>query len=133
MNTNLIWANLAVADVERTARFYNQLGLKPNGKPTKDIASFLFANNQFIIHFFERSKLSKAFGQPAEKLNNGNEVMFSLSAETEADVHEWIKLAREAGGTIFREPARDEDGYFYGGFADLDGHHFNVLLIEPSM
>lgn len=131
MNTNLIWANLAVADVARTAKFYNQLGLKPNGKPTKDTASFLFANNQFIIHFFEKSKLAKAFGN--DKLNNGNEVMFSLSAESVEDVHQWIERAREAGSTIFREPARDEDGYFYGGFADPDGHHFNILLIEKGM
>lgn len=133
MNTKQIWANLAVENVERTAHFYNALGIKPNGRPTKEIASFLFADNGFVIHFFEKSKLAKAFGTTSEQMRSGNEVMFSISAESEADVQEWMRRASVAGGTIFREPKRDEAGFLYGGFADPDGHKFNVLLIEAGM
>lgn len=133
MKTKQIWANLAVDNVERTVNFYDALGIQPNGKPTKEIASFIFADNGFIIHFFEKSKLAKAFGSSEAELSSGNEVMFSISAESEADVHEWIKRAWTAGGTIFREPKRDDEGFLYGGFADPDGHKFNVLLIEAGM
>ncbi|WP_204353265.1 VOC family protein [Pedobacter yulinensis] len=84
-------------------------------------------------YIFDKSELAKAFGGTSADLSSGNEIMFSLSAESEADVQEWIRMARQAGGTIFREAAYDEYGFFYGGFADPDGHKFNVLLIEPGM
>lgn len=133
MRTKMIWANLAVEDVEGTAKFYRALGVKPNGQQGKELVSFLFADNAFIIHFFEKSKLAKAFGSSSGEVSAGNEVMFSISAESEQDVQEWLDRARKAGGTIFREALRDDEGYLYGGFADPDGHKFNVLLIEAGM
>jgi uncharacterized protein len=130
MHSKQIWANLAVDDIARTADFYNSLGIQPNGEPTRELASFVFAENSLVIHFFTKAKLASAFGNA---LTAGTEVMFSLAAESEADVSEWLRRAKEAGGSIFREPGRDEDGYYYGGFADPDGHKFNVLLIEAGM
>lgn len=64
MDSKQIWANLAIADVNRTAAFYSALGCTPNGKPTAEIASFLFAANKLVIHFFLREKLEKARALP---------------------------------------------------------------------
>ena len=59
--------------------------------------------------------------------------MFSISTENKEDVEKWLNLAKDAEGHIFREAKRDEEGYSWGGFADPDGHEFNVLLIEAGM
>jgi predicted lactoylglutathione lyase len=133
MNSKQIWVNLAVTDVNRTTAFYNTLGCKPNGTPNKELTSFLFADNQLVIHFFLQTKLEKAMGTPAANLANGSEVMFSLSASSEEEVTKLLNLAKEAGGSIFKPAQRDEQGYYWGGFADPDGHQFNVLLLEPGM
>ncbi|RYY14814.1 MAG: glyoxalase, partial [Chitinophagaceae bacterium] len=55
MATTKIWANLSVRDAKKTSQFFKQLGFTPN-KPNKDLklASFLFGNDEFVIHFFER-------------------------------------------------------------------------------
>ena len=52
-----IWANPAVEDIGRTQEFYLALGFKQNGNPTKDLVSFLFGEDDFVIHFFEKEKL----------------------------------------------------------------------------
>ena len=51
MNPKKIWANVAVSDLERTNNFYIRLGFKFNGK-SKDLVSFKFGDDEFIIHFF---------------------------------------------------------------------------------
>ena len=35
--------------------------------------------------------------------------------------------------TIQREPAEDEQGFFWFVFSDPDGHRYNVLLVEAGM
>ncbi len=53
MQPTRIWANFGVENIERTQGFYLALGFKLNGNPTKDLVSFLFSNEAFVIHFFE--------------------------------------------------------------------------------
>ena len=52
MTPKKIWANYAVADVERTREFYTLLGFKPNKGFDAEIASFLVGENNFLVHFF---------------------------------------------------------------------------------
>jgi uncharacterized protein len=60
MKPRKIWANLGVENIERTQEFYLTLGFKQNGIPTKDLVSFLFGEEEFIIHFFEKEKLKSS-------------------------------------------------------------------------
>jgi len=53
MKPKMIWANLAVADLERTQKFYTELGFKPNNPhSSNELVSFFAGENEFIIHFF---------------------------------------------------------------------------------
>ena len=135
MKTTKIWANLAVKDVERTAAFYTSLGITPNKPPhiTPDLTSFLFGDEDFVIHFFKEERLQASMNGNVADLQKGNEVIFSLSATSEEEVKDWAAKVKAAGGTIIKEAGRQEDGYFYCVFADPDGHKFNVLLIEEGM
>lgn len=131
MNAKTIWANFSVKDVARTNNFYTQLGFKVNGSGNyPQLASFLFGDGNFIIHFFESGS------QIDEYLPDGpksGEIVFTLSAETEGEVNEWSDKVKAAGGTILREAGRDENNYYVFAFADPDGHKFNVLLLEGGM
>jgi len=131
----MIWANLAVKDTGRTRKFYKALGFKPNEPDDSSnavLASFLFGENDFVIHFFAEEALSEAIGNDLTDTRLSNEVIFTLSAAGREEVNEWAAAVREAGGTVFSEPGEFNpkaiDGTFYGcGFADPDGHRFNVL------
>jgi predicted lactoylglutathione lyase len=131
----MIWANLGVKDTGRTRKFYKALGFKPNEPDDSSnavLASFLFGENGFVIHFFAEGALKEAIETDLTNTKSSNEVLFTISAEGRAEVDEWAEKAREAGGTVFSEPRefspKEIEGTFYGcGFADPDGHRFNVL------
>jgi predicted lactoylglutathione lyase len=127
MKAKIIWANFSVKDAKRTSQFYTQLGCKPN-KSNNDpkLASFLFGEDDFVIHFFEQGSQIDKYLPAGSK----NEIIFTLSAETEQEIKEWVNKVKAAGGTIFQEAVRDETGYLSFGFADPDGHKFNVLLMD---
>ncbi|HET9430259.1 MAG TPA: VOC family protein [Chitinophagaceae bacterium] len=132
MKSKKIWANFSVKDAKRTNQFYTQLGFTPN-KPNKDsrLASFIFGDNDFVIHFFEQgSQIDEYLGSGPKTTS---EIIFTLFAETEAEVKEWAENVKKAGGTIFYELGRDETNHYGFCFADPDGHKFNVLLMEEGM
>ena len=132
MKAKKIWGNFSVKDAKRTNQFYRELGFTPN-KPNNDpkLASFLFGDDDFVIHFFEQGS------QIDEYLTSGSnttsEIIFTLSAETKEEVKEWAEKVKNAGGIIFQEVGRDETNHYGFSFADPDGHRFNVLLMEEGM
>jgi predicted lactoylglutathione lyase len=131
MKAKKIWANFSVKDAKRTNQFYTQLGFTPNGTNNYPrLASFLFGDDGFVIHFFEQGSQIDEYLPPGPK---ASEIMFTLSAETEVEVKEWIDKVKEAGGTIFHEAGRDKTNHYGFAFADPDGHKFNVLLMEKGM
>ncbi|RYD71867.1 MAG: glyoxalase [Sphingobacteriales bacterium] len=127
MTAKKIWANFSVKDVKRTHQFYTQLGFTPNNTNNHPgLASFLFGDDDFVIHFFEQGS------QIDEYLPSGpisGEIMFTLSAETEAEVKQWLDKVKAAGGTILNPAGADKTNYYGFAFADPDGHRFNVLLM----
>jgi predicted lactoylglutathione lyase len=127
MNTKKIWANLGVENLDRTTKFYSELGFKRNGhNASEELTSFIFGDDNFIIHFFIKERFKWAVDGEMTDLKLGNEIIFSLSAESKNEVNEWVKIIEKAGGRIFAEPQDYGKGYFFG-FSDPDGHKFNVL------
>nr|WP_294946704.1 VOC family protein [uncultured Mucilaginibacter sp.] len=124
-----IWANFSVKDVKATNEFYTQLGFTPNGQNNyPQLASFLFGENDFVIHFFEQGTTIDEFLPPGP--TNNSEIIFTLSAETEEEVNEFAEKVKNAGGQILKPVKRDEANYYGFAFADPDGHKFNVLLMD---
>jgi uncharacterized protein len=126
MKTKKIWANLSVQDLERTTRFYTELGFRPNGS-SKELTSFFVGENNFIIHFFLHEILKSNVKIELADLNKGNEVIFTLSAETREEVDNWEKEVKNAGGIIISGAEEFGNGYYGFVFSDPDGHKFNVF------
>ena len=129
MKVKKIWGNFSVEDAKRTRQFYTELGFTPN-KISNDpkLASFLFGDDDFVIHFFEQGSQIDEYLAPAS--TTGSEIIFTLAADTEAEVNEWAERVKNAGGTILKDVERDEANYYGFAFADPDGHKFNVLLMD---
>lgn len=136
MRPRNIWANLGVESIERTKDFYLSLGFKLNGNPAEDLVSFLFGDDNFVIHFFEQEKLKTSLEGELSDMRQGNEVMFSLSVESKDEFDKWVSEIEQAGGDILfdsnknRKKFYDENGFFVCVFADPDGHKFNLLYNE---
>ena len=129
MKTKKIWGNFSVKDAKRTREFYTQLGFTPDKQNNgSKLASFLFGENDFVIHFFQQGSQIDQYITSGSKTDS--EIIFTISAETEAEVKEWAEKVKKAGGNIFQKVRRDENNYFGFAFADPDGHKFNVLLMD---
>lgn len=127
MKAKMIWANLSVKDVKRTSEFYTQLGFTPSNFSDPKLASFLFGDNDFVIHFFEEGTKIDEYVTAGW---NPNEIIFTLSAETEAEVNEFAEKVTQAWGNIFKKVERDKNNYYGFAFSDPDGHKFNVILMD---
>lgn len=136
MKTKMIWANFGVDDVERTRKFYQDLGFELNGQPSEELVSFLFSEINFVIQFFKKEKLKESLEGELSDLNKGNEIMFSLSADTKTQYDNWVELIKKAGGNILfdsnkdRKEFYDKNGFVVCVFTDPDGHKFNLLHNE---
>lgn len=126
MKTKKIWANFGVLDLERTTRFYKQLGFRPNGA-SEQLTSFFFGEDKFIIHFFLKEVLEPNIKGSLVSTEEGNEIIFTLSADSKEEVDNWALAVAEAGGTVVSEPEAFGAGYYGFVFADPDGHKFNVF------
>jgi hypothetical protein len=127
MKTKQIWANLATSNLERTTKFYTELGFKANNSNgSRELTSISFGENNFIINFFLKDILQSNTHSAIADLKNGNEIIFSLSAQSKEEVNKWVEMVKKAGGKITVEPYEIMQGYTFV-FSDPDGHKFNVL------
>ncbi|WP_423738138.1 VOC family protein [Chitinophaga caseinilytica] len=130
MKTRKIWANFSVKDVERTSRFYHQLGFTENKSAHPGLASFFFGDDRFVIHFFQQGSQIDAYLPPGA---TSPEVIFTLAASSREEADQWKEKVQAAGGTIYGNDGQDTSGYYGFMFADPDGHRFNVLVMEEGM
>jgi predicted lactoylglutathione lyase len=123
-----IWSNLAVIDLERTTKFYTELGFKPNGT-SKELTSFFVGEDDFVMHFFLKDILKANIKGEISDSQNANEVVFTLSAESKDQVDIWASEVEKAGGKIISRPEEFGKGYYGFVFTDPDGHKFNVFYM----
>jgi uncharacterized protein len=128
MKTKKVWANFSVQDLERTSAFYKGIGFKQNGA-SEQLTSFFVGEENFIIHFFLKDVLEPGMKGPIIDTKAGNEIIFTLSADSKEEVNSWEKEVRQAGGTIVSKPEEFGEGYYGFVFADPDGHKFNVFYM----
>lgn len=128
MNARKIWGNLGVEDLERTTRFYSALGFRSNGT-SEELTSFFFGDDNFVLHFFLKEPLRAGMKGELANLQNGSEIIFTLSAESKEEVDLWENAVSKAGGTLVSTAEEFGKGYYGFVFSDPDGHRFNVFYM----
>ena len=128
MKPKKIWANFTVTNLDRTTNFYTGLGFTPNGR-SEDLTSFLIGEHNFVMHFFLKDKLKANVEIEISDARLANEIIFTLSAESEEEVNQWVENVLRAGGEIVSKPKSFGQDYYGCVFADPDGHKFNVFYM----
>ncbi|ARJ37723.1 extradiol dioxygenase [Sporosarcina ureae] len=128
------WVNLPVEDINRSKEFYSKLGFSTNTLPgDSDQVQLVIGESNAIVMLFPVSTFKNFTKHEIVDTKQATEVLFSIDAGSKEEVDEIAKRAVMAGGTIFGEPSENQ-GWMYGcGFADLDGHRWNVLYMDMSM
>jgi predicted lactoylglutathione lyase len=129
MRPKKIWGNFAVKDVNITRNFYETLGFKPNKgyDRSPELTSFLFGDDEFVINFFLNESLKESIKGDLADLSKGNEIIFTLWADSREEADQWAMEVKNADGQVFGKPEAFGEGYYGFVFADPDGHKWNVF------
>jgi len=126
-----MFVNLAVRDLQRSMRFFTQLGFAFDPRFTDDKAACMIVSTEaFVMLLTEPFFRTFTKKQPCNT-SVQSETLLALSCGGRAEVDEMVKKALAAGGTHAMEP--QDHGFMYGwSFYDLDGHHWEVLWMDPA-
>jgi uncharacterized protein len=133
MSLSPVIVSLPIADRRTSFAFYGEgLGFDAIGKVADDGVPepLQFALNEgMLLMLIPTGGFGWVIGDREVAGRGQSECVFSLRAETEADVDALVERAHRAGGEIVTRPGRQPWGYT-GTFADPDGHLWMVTS-EP--
>lgn len=131
--TKEIWINLPVRDVKQAKEFFGSIGFTPNEKYSADnMTCFTVGEKNMTVLFFAEETFKDFTKSEVSDSKAGAEILISFDAESRDEVDETARKVFAAGGTIFSEP-QEIQGWMYGfGFADLDGHRWNMVHMDFS-
>ncbi|MRX66856.1 hypothetical protein SAMN06265349_102777 [Flavobacterium resistens] len=131
--TKQIWLNLPVKNIAKAKDFFWKIGFSFNEQhDTPSSTCMVVGEGHFVVMLFEEMLFSSFSQNALTDTKSSSEVLISIDAESREEVDELAKKVTEAGGTVFAQP-EESQGWMYGcGFADLDGHRWNVLFMDFS-
>ena len=131
--TKQVWLNLPVKDALKSKEFFTKIGFKfLEERTTPDSACMLVGEANFVIMLFAESMFENFIKFQITDTRQSSEFLLSIDAQSREEVDTIAQNAKNAGGTVYAEPDENQ-GWMYGcGFADLDGHRWNVLYMDFS-
>ena len=133
MTTKNLWINLPVENLQKSKHFFSQLGFRFNerfGGNSQESACLEVGSKPDVVMLFVDATFENFTRNPIVDTNKGTEVLLSIDAASRQEVDAMATKAENAGGTVFATP-EEIDGWMYGcGFADVDGHPWNVLHMD---
>jgi predicted lactoylglutathione lyase len=129
--TRQIYVNLAVRDLQKSIEFFRGLGFEFNPKFTDDKAGCMIINeNAYVMLLSE--PFFKGFTKREQcDTSKATEALMAISCDSRAAVDEIVRKAIDGGGSHAMDP--QDHGFMYGwSFYDVDGHHWEVLWMDPN-
>jgi predicted lactoylglutathione lyase len=119
------YVTLGTNDIERAARFYDQLLSELGAKRFMDTETFIawLASPKGVA-----LSVTKAFDGNAATVGNG--VMVALRMDSTEKVDSLYRKAIELGAQDEGAPGPRGDGFYAGYFRDLDGNKLNAFCME---
>lgn len=128
----MVFLNLATKDIEAAKKFYSELGYTINAQFSDENTASFPISETIVIMLLSEAKFNEFASKPIADSAVANEALICLSAESREKVDELCDRALAAGGTHAKDP--QDYGQMYGrSFQDPDGHHFEVMWMDPAM
>jgi uncharacterized protein len=126
-----LFVNLAVRDLNRSKEFFTKLGFEFDPRFTDEKATCMLVGEDAYVMLLTEPFFRTFTKKGVCDTLLHNEALCALSCESRAEVDELVKRAVAAGGKHAMEP--QDHGFMYGwSFYDLDGHHWEVLWMDPK-
>jgi predicted lactoylglutathione lyase len=126
-----IFVNLPVRDLKKTMAFFSALGFSFNRQFTDDKAACMVISDEAYAMLLTEPFFKTFTKREVCDTGRATEALIALSCESRAEVDLLVKKALANGGSPAM-PSQDH-GFMYGhSFYDVDGHHWEVLWMDPA-
>lgn len=126
-----LFVNLAVKDLGKSKAFFSALGFTFNEQFTDDKAACMVVSDKACVMLLAEPFFRTFTKREPCDTRTHTEGLFAVSCTSRAEVDELVRKAIAAGGS----PAMDavDHGFMYThSFYDVDGHHWEVLWMDPA-
>ena len=126
-----LYVNLPVKDLARSVDFFEALDFSFNPKFTNENAACLVINERTGVMLLVESYFAGFTNKPVAAARASTETLLALSLDSRAEVDEFMAKALAAGATP-RTEAKDYGFMYQHGFADPDGHQWEVFWMDEA-
>jgi predicted lactoylglutathione lyase len=127
----MIFVNLPVRDLAKSMEFFSALGFTFNPQFTDDKAACMIISDKAFAMLLSEPFFRGFTSNEVCDTSTHTETLLALSCESRAEVDQLVRKAIDAGGRHAKDPM--DHGFMYGwSFYDLDGHHWEVLWMDPN-
>jgi predicted lactoylglutathione lyase len=126
-----LFVNLPVRDLQRSIDFFTKLGFTFNPQFTDANGTCMIVSGEAFVMLLTHSRFKDFTKNEISDKGSRTEALFAISARNREEVDEMVNLAVASGGR-HAMPSMDH-GFMYGwSFYDLDGHHWEVMWMDPK-
>jgi hypothetical protein len=126
-----IFVNLPIADMARSRAFFEALGLHFNPQFSNEQGACLEIGENIYAMLLVKPFFQGFTKKPVADAKQSTEVIVALSCDSRAEVQAVVAKAVAAGATT-PVAAVDHGFMFQHGFADLDGHQWEVFWMDMA-
>lgn len=126
-----IFINLPVKDLETSKAFFGKLGWTFNPQFTDETAASMVISDSIYAMLLTHDKYRQFTDKAIADTTKTSAVLIALSVDTPADVSR-IADAALAAGAKQPKPPQDYGFMQMRTFEDLDGHHWEILWMDPA-
>ena len=130
-NPRKIFVNLAVRDLTRSMDFVTALGFDFDRRFTDEKAACMIISSKAYVMLLTEPFFRTFTARELCDTSRSTEGLFALSCDSRAEVDDLVKKAIAAGGRQAMD-AQDQGFMYARSFYDLDGHHWEVLWMDPN-
>lgn len=129
--TRQLFVNIRVPDLEKSKAFFAALGFTFNAQFTDDNAACMIVNEQAYFMLLTDPFFRRFTTREPSDLTTVTEALYAFSCESRTEVDRLTAAALAAGATTAMPP--QDHGFMYStSFYTPDGHHFEVLWMDPA-
>lgn len=126
-----IFVNVPVRDLEKSKAFFADLGFTFNQQFTDDKAACMIISDKAYVMLLTEPFFRGFTDNEICDTTKNTEALLALSCTSRAEVDQMVRKAIDAGGRHAKD-AMDHGFMYAWSFYDLDGHHWEVLWMDPA-
>jgi predicted lactoylglutathione lyase len=126
-----IFINLPVKDLEKTSRFFEQMGYSFNPQFSDERAKCMIISDDIYVMLLVEPFFRSFTGKEVSDTSKTCDCILSLAEDSQTAVDKMMEKCIAAGGRDISKP-QEVDFMYTRTFEDPDGHHWEIFHMDMA-